>query len=73
MSLTNNVLPILRLPPTDKVLFSETSPETFIPEFKVAIPSTVKVPLSTMFLDTVKFPLTETSEETNNLLFKETS
>ena len=73
MSLTNNVFPILTFPPTDKLSFNEASPEIIAPEFKVVIPSTVKVPLSMMFLDTAKFPLIEASEETKSFELRETS
>ena len=44
MSLTYNVLPILRFPPTDASLLKDTSSATFNLSFKEVTPVTVMVP-----------------------------
>ena len=58
---------------TKSRLFNETSPVTNSFSFKYVIPSTLRVPLSTMFLPTDKLPLSDESRETKSRLFNEAS
>ena len=70
---------------TKSLALSDASCKTNRLELRYVIPSTVKVPWSTIFLDTWRFPFSEASLETkslalsdasparNNLLFKDTS